>query len=217
MQKFEVSIAEWLFGSFGLEHEIQRTWSNKTCRITWNTVVSIGMTTSCFRFSSLVISLPSTNCTLLTRIPNMSRYEIKTLTWLWYSIPMLRVLIKIANKIPCWKYLCSTSFLIDRLMHRIAQTQRLPQVLNTLLAREVFAHLSPSSGHWSVPWSSQQHEQLSMSDANHCVRSSRVMRRSVIPKINVSLYTYARSSNGIPRSLLISIARGIFPLICSLS
>lgn len=122
----------------------------------------------------------------------MSRYEIKTLTWLWYSIPMLRVLIKIANKIPCWKYLCSTSFLIDRLMHRIAQTQRLPQVLNTLLAREVFAHLSPSSGHWSVPWSSQQHEQLSMSDANHCVRSSRVIRRSVIPKINVSLYTYTR-------------------------
>lgn len=103
---------------------------------------------------------------------------------------MLKVLIKIANKIPCWKYLCSTSFLINRLMHLIAQIQLFPQLLRNLFAREFFVHLSPSSGHWSIPWSSQQQEQLSMSEANHCVRSSRVICRSVIPKINFLLYIY---------------------------
>lgn len=115
------------------------------------------------------------------------------LTWLWYSMPMLKVLIKIATKIPCWKYLCSTSFLIDCLIQRTTLTQRYPQDLRNLFARDDFAHLSPSSGHWSVPpCISQQQEQLSMSVANHCVRSSKVICRSLMPKINTPIYIYPR-------------------------
>lgn len=102
-------------------------------------------------------------------------------TWLWYSIPMLKVLMRIARRIPCWKYLCSTSFLIHRLTQRNVQIQQLPALARNRLAREDFCHFSPSSGHWSPPGGSQQQEQLSTSDVNHCVRSSNVIWRSVIP------------------------------------
>lgn len=117
---------------------------------------------------------------------------------------MLSVLIRIATSIPCWKYLCSTSFLIDRLMHRITQIQQLPQDLRNLFAREDFAredfaHLSASSGHWSpAACSSQQQEQLSMSDVSHCVRSSRVMCRSLMPKTNAPVYMQSRNRNRTP-------------------
>lgn len=39
---------------------------------------------------------------------------VMELTWLWYSIPILSVLMRIARSIPCWKYLCSTTALMTR-------------------------------------------------------------------------------------------------------
>jgi len=41
------------------------------------------------------------------------------LTWLWYSMPMLSVLTRIAKRIPRWKYSLSTScFTFSRMPHR---------------------------------------------------------------------------------------------------
>jgi hypothetical protein len=45
---------------------------------------------------------------------NGSVASVTELTWLWYSMPMLSVLMRIASSIPCWKYLCSTTALMTR-------------------------------------------------------------------------------------------------------
>lgn len=44
----------------------------------------------------------------------VSTIEVSSSGWLWYSMPMLRVLIKMAKSIPCWKYLWSTILLTHR-------------------------------------------------------------------------------------------------------
>jgi len=60
------------------------------------------------------------------------KFECSSLTWLWYSMPMLSVLTRMAKRIPRWKYSLSTSsFTFNRIPHTYPTTCRTSVIIVT--------------------------------------------------------------------------------------
>lgn len=88
---------------------------------------------SAMTFSSISTANIAENTILL-----ISTMTVNSSGWLWYSIPIDSVLMRMAKSMPCWKYLCSTRALTQRRMQLNTEQIALKNPMMPLVTLDLF-------------------------------------------------------------------------------